>query len=91
MERSFTIDSVMNEYNDLLKSSSILQKENFYLKQEIEKLYEKEKENYLKYIEFSYMLIMMLFFSIILRFITKFIRMTIIPPRSFIFGSTINY
>ena len=68
MNRSFTINSVMNEYNDLLKSSSILQKENFYLKQEIEKLYEKEKENYLKYIEFSYMLIMMLFFSIILNF-----------------------
>ena len=68
MDRSFTIDSVMNEYNDLLKSSTILQKDNIYMKQEIEKLYEKEKENYLKYIEFSYMLIMMLFFSIILNF-----------------------
>lgn len=61
-------NSVMNKYNDLLKLSYNLQKDNIYMKQEIEKLQEQEKENYLKYIEFSYMLIMMLFFSIILNF-----------------------
>ena len=61
-------NSVMYKYNDLLKLSYNLQKDNIYMKQEIEKLQEQEKENYLKYIEFSYMLIMMLFFSIILNF-----------------------
>ena len=68
MNRSFTINSVMNEYNDLLKSSNNLQKENFYLKQEIEKLQEQEKVNYLKFLEFSHIILTMLFVSIILNF-----------------------
>jgi len=68
MERSFTINSVMNEYNDLLKSSNILQKENFYLKQEIEKLKEQEKEKHFKYMEFSQIILTILFVSIILNF-----------------------
>ena len=67
MERSFTIDSAMNEYNDLLSSNN-LQKENFYLKQEIEKLLEQEKVNYLKYLEFSQIILTILFVSIILNF-----------------------
>jgi hypothetical protein len=67
MERSFTIDSAMNEYNDLLSSNN-LQKENFYLKQEIAKLQEQEKVNYLKYLEFSQIILTMLFVSIILNF-----------------------
>ena len=33
-----SINAVMNGYNDLLQESNDLQKENFYLKQEIEKL-----------------------------------------------------
>ena len=68
MERSFGIDSVMNEYNDLLKSSNNLQKDNFYMKQEIDKLLEQEKVNYLKYLEFSHIILTMLFISIILNF-----------------------
>ena len=68
MDRLFTIDSVMNEYNDLLKSSNNLQKENFYMKQEIEKLLEQEKVNYLKYLEFSQIILTILFVSIILNF-----------------------
>lgn len=68
MNRSFTINSVMNEYNDLLKSSNNLQKENFYMKQEIAKLQEQEKINYLKYLEFSQILLTILFVSIILNF-----------------------
>jgi hypothetical protein len=67
MERSFTIDSAMNEYNDLLSSNN-LQKENFYLKQDIAKLQEQEKVNYLKYLEFSQIILTMLFVSIILNF-----------------------
>ena len=67
MQRS-SINSVMNEYNDLLKSSNNLQKENFYMKQEIEKLLEQEKVNYLKYLEFSQILLTILFVSIILNF-----------------------
>tara|TARA_B110000046_G_C12884987_1_gene351836 strand:+ start:463 stop:660 length:198 start_codon:yes stop_codon:yes gene_type:complete len=58
----------MNEYNDLLKSSNNLQKENFYMKQEIAKLQEQEKINYLKYLEFSQILLTILFVSIILNF-----------------------
>jgi len=38
-----SINAVMNGYNDLLQASNDLQKVNFYLKQEIEKLKEKEK------------------------------------------------
>ena len=38
MPRSMSINAVMNGYNDLLQASNDLQKENFYLKQEIEKL-----------------------------------------------------
>jgi len=68
MERSFGIDSVMNEYNDLLKSSNNLQKDNFYMKQEIDKLLEQEKVNYLKYLEFSQIILTILFVSIILNF-----------------------
>jgi len=68
MERSSSINSVMNEYSDLLKSSNNLQKENFYLKQEIEKLQEQEKVNYLKFLEFSHIILTMLFVSIILNF-----------------------
>jgi hypothetical protein len=68
MQRSSSINSVMNEYNDLLKSSNNLQKENFYMKQEIEKLLEQEKVNYLKYLEFSQILLTILFVSIILNF-----------------------
>ena len=68
MKRSSSINSVMNEYNDLLKSSNNLQKENFYLKQEIEKLQEQEKVNYLKFLEFSHIILTMLFVSIILNF-----------------------
>ena len=68
MNRSSSINSVMNEYNDLLKSSNNLQKENFYMKQEIEKLLEQEKVNYLKYLEFSQILLTILFVSIILNF-----------------------
>jgi len=68
MERSFTIDSIMNEYNDLLKSSNNLQKDNFYMKQEIDKLLEQEKVNYLKYLEFSQIILTILFVSIILNF-----------------------
>jgi len=68
MQRSSSINSVMNEYNDLLKSSNNLQKENFYMKQEIEKLQEQEKVNYLKYLEFSQILLTILFVSIILNF-----------------------
>ena len=68
MQRSSSINSVMNEYNDLLKSSNNLQKENFYMKQEIEKLQEQEKVNYLKYLEFSQIILTMLFVSIILNF-----------------------
>ena len=67
MQRS-SINSVMNEYNDLLKSSNNLRKENFYMKQEIEKLLEQEKVNYLKYLEFSQILLTILFVSIILNF-----------------------
>ena len=55
-------------YNDLLKSSNNLQKENIYLKQEIEKLKEQEKEKHLKYLEFSHIILTMLFISIILNF-----------------------
>jgi len=55
-------------YNALLISSYNLQKENFYLKQEIEKLKEKEKEKHLKYLEFSQIILTMLFVSIILNF-----------------------
>ena len=55
-------------YNDLLIESNNLQKENFYLKQEIEKLLEQEKVNYLKYLEFSQIILTMLFVSIILNF-----------------------
>ena len=43
MPRSMSINAVMNGYNDLLQESNDLQKENFYLKQEIEKLKVKEK------------------------------------------------
>ena len=68
MQRSSSINSVMNEYNDLLKSSNNLQKENFYMKQEIAKLQEQEKINYLKYLEFSQILLTILFVSIILNF-----------------------
>ena len=68
MNRSSSINSVMNEYNDLLKSSNNLQKENFYMKQEIAKLQEQEKINYLKYLEFSQILLTILFVSIILNF-----------------------
>jgi len=68
MQRSSSINSVMNEYNDLLKSSNILQKENFYLKQEIEKLKEQEKEKHFKYMEFSQIILTILFVSIILNF-----------------------
>ena len=63
-----SINAVMNGYNDLLQSSNDLQKENFYLKQEIEKLKEKEKEKHLKYLEFSQIILTMLFVSIILNF-----------------------
>ena len=43
MPRSMSINAVMNGYNDLLQASNDLQKVNFYLKQEIEKLKEKGK------------------------------------------------
>ena len=68
MDSSLSVNSVMNEYNELLKSSNNLQKENFYLKQEIEKLKEQEKEKHLKYLEFSQIILTMLFVSIILNF-----------------------
>ena len=68
MQRSSSINSVMIGYNDLLIESNNLQKENFYLKQEIEKLKEKEKEKHLKYLEFSQIILTMLFVSIILNF-----------------------
>ena len=37
MPRSMSINAVMNEFNNLLQESNDLQKENVYLKQEIEK------------------------------------------------------
>ena len=58
------INSVMNKYNDILKLSYNLQKENLYLKQEIEKL--KGKND--KFLEFSQIILTMLFVSIILNF-----------------------
>jgi len=61
-------NTMTGRYNDLLKSSNNLQKENIYLKQEIEKLQEQEKVNYLKYLEFSHIILTMLFISIILNF-----------------------
>ena len=61
-------NTMTGRYNDLLKSSNNLQKENFYMKQEIEKLLEQEKVNYLKYLEFSQILLTILFVSIILNF-----------------------
>ena len=68
MPRSMSINTVMNEYNDLLQESNELQKENFYMKQEIEKLLEQEKVNYLKYHEFTHIILTMLFVSITLNF-----------------------
>ena len=38
MPRSMSINAVMNEFNNLLQESNDLQKENVYLKQEIDKL-----------------------------------------------------
>ena len=68
MPRSMSINAVMNGYNDLLQASNDLQKVNFYLKQEIEKLKEQEKEKHFKYMEFSQIILTILFVSIILNF-----------------------
>ena len=38
MPRSMSINAIMNEFNNLLQESNDLQKENVYLKQEIDKL-----------------------------------------------------
>ena len=61
-------NTMTGRYNDLLKSSNNLQKDNFYMKQEIDKLLEQEKVNYLKYLEFSQIILTILFVSIILNF-----------------------
>ena len=63
-----SVNPDMIGYNDLLISSYNLQKDNIYMKQEIEKLKEQEKVKYLKYLEFIQIILTMLFVSIILNF-----------------------